>query len=346
MRLDAVDKNILAVLDLEARATFQEIGKRTRLSKERVIYRIKRLEQRGIIERYLTLVNFGKLGYTGFAVYSRFENVNEKVKKELLDYLSSIPQLYWIALVGGRFDIAFALMCQSVFEFNQIYYKILNKYGKTLADNVIAIRAELRQNKRGYLVGWQTGSVEPPFFGREPETEKVNELDASILSILSNNARMPVTDIARMLTKPPSTISLRIKQLEKKGIIQGYATYIRPQKYSMESYRLLLYLENINENVRNKVFGYSYENPFMILCIETVGPWNFEISLEVDDHQQLQEEITKLRNEFSGIVKQIEFVIMFEDDLIYDPYPLKKKERLDLIKTRTSPIINKRVEKK
>ena len=102
----------------------------------------------------------------------------------------------------------------------------------------------------------------------------------------------------------------------------------------------------MKENVRNKVFGYSYENPFMILCIETVGPWNFEISLEVDDHQQLQEEITKLRNEFSGIVKQIEFVIMFEDDLIYDPYPLKKKERLDLIKTRTSPIINKRVEKK
>lgn len=51
MRLDNVDRKILAVLDLEARATFQEIGKKTRLSKERVIYRIKRLEQKGIIER-------------------------------------------------------------------------------------------------------------------------------------------------------------------------------------------------------------------------------------------------------------------------------------------------------
>ena len=61
----------------------------------------------------------------------------------------------------------------------------------------------------------------------------------------------------------------------------------------------------------------------MVLAIETVGRWNFEITLEVENHEQLQKEILNLRNSFKNI-KNIEFIIMFEDDLVYNPYPLKK----------------------
>ena len=69
----------------------------------------------------------------------------------------------------------------------------------------------------------------------------------------------------------------------------------------------------------------------MILGIETVGEWNFEITLEVENHEQLQKQISQLRNHFEDTIKKIEFIIMFEDDLVYDPYPLKKQERKKLI---------------
>ena len=134
MNLNIKDRRILAELDLNARATFQEIGKKARLSKETVIYRIKNLEKKEIIQRYTTLVNFAKLGYTGYAVFNRFQNLNEELKKEIIEYLKSITELYWIALIGGKFDIVFGIMAKSVFQFNKIYYKILTRYGNYLVE--------------------------------------------------------------------------------------------------------------------------------------------------------------------------------------------------------------------
>ena len=328
MNLDIKDRKILTELDLNARASFQQIGRKARLSKETAIYRIKRLEKRGIIQRYTTLVNFSKLGYTGFAVFNRFEKVDENLKKEIIDYLAGIPELYWIALVGGKYDIVFAVMCKSVFQFNKLLYAILTRYGDHLVDNTIAIRTELRQHKRSYLSGEKPQKFTPPFFGKEPELEELDELDSEILSLLSNGARASVLDLANALRKPPTTVASRIKKMEKRKIIQGYSTYIKAQNYGMQSYRLLLYLENMGEKARNNLFEYVNDNPKMLLAIETVGPWNFEITLEVETHEELQEEISKLRNNFSDVVKNLEFIIMFEDDLVYDPYPLKKRDRI------------------
>lgn len=327
MNLNVKDRRILAELDLNARATFQEIGKKTRLSKETVIYRIKNLEKRGIIQRYTTLVNFSKLGYTGYAVFNRFQNLNEELKKEIIDYLTNISELYWIALIGGKFDIVFGIMAKSVFQFNKIYYKILTRYGNYLVDNTIVIRTELRQHKRDYLIAKKPETFKPPIFGKEPEVEKLDELDSNILSILSNHARINVIDLTKILKKPASTIALRIKQMKKREIIQGYTTYIKAQNYGMQSYRLLINLQNMEEQLRSSLFSYVNSNPKMLLAIETVGEWNFEVTLEVESHEELQKEISKFRNRFKDIIRNLEFIIMFEDDLVYDPYPLRKQER-------------------
>lgn len=327
MELNVKDRKILAELDLNARASFQEIGKRAGLSKESVIYRVKNLEKNGVIQRYATLVNFAKLGYTGYAVYSRFQNVNEALKNEIIEYISAMPEVYWIALVGGRFDIAFGIMCKTVFHFNKLYYQILAKYGVHLVDNTIEIRSELRQHKRNYLTGEKSDLLKTPFFGKEPETEELDETDSKILSTMSNNARMAVLNVSELLKIPPSTVSLRIKQMQKRGIIQGYSAYIRPQAYGMQSYRLLLYLQNMDEKKRAGLFAYANSNPNIVLSIETVGEWNFEITVEVKNHEELQKEMAKIRNNFADIIKNIEFIIMFEDDFLYDPYPLRKHER-------------------
>src|SRR3989338_6678514 len=199
MNLHIKDRKILAELDLDARTTFQAIGKRTRLSKETVIYRVKRLEKEGIIVRYTTLVNFARLGFTGYAVYSRFQDVNDDLKQEIIEHLERMPSLYWIFLTGGKFDIAFGLLAKNVFQFNRAYYAILNQYGRHLVDNTIAIRTELRQHKRGYLANSKAEMIHPPFFGKDPDVEELDKLDSQVLSILSNNARLPVVEIAAQL---------------------------------------------------------------------------------------------------------------------------------------------------
>jgi DNA-binding Lrp family transcriptional regulator len=325
MKLTLKDKKILSILDLHARDSFQAIAKKVQLSKETVIYRVRRLERAGIIVRYATLVNFGKLGYTGYALYARFVHADEEKKKEIVAYLKDIPELYWIALVGGKFDIVFGVMCKSSYHYNRIYYMILNKFSNYFSDLTVAIRIELRQNPKSFDLPVSQKLFTPPFFGKEPELFQLDTLDEDILSALSNDARMSVVELSKKINAPASTIRLRIKNLEKEEIIQGYMTCIKPDLYGKQSYRLFLFLQNIDEATRNKLFAHVFENKNMVRGIETLGTWNFEITLEIYSHEELQKELNDLRNIFMDVIYNIEFVITFEEDLVYDLYPLQKK---------------------
>lgn len=50
----------------------------------------------------------------------------------------------------------------------------------------------------------------------------VNDKDRALLALLSENARMPVTELARKLGLSRTTVQARIERLEAEGVIAGY----------------------------------------------------------------------------------------------------------------------------
>jgi DNA-binding Lrp family transcriptional regulator len=58
----------------------------------------------------------------------------------------------------------------------------------------------------------------------------MDTLDNSIVKLLNENARISYRKVARELKVSLSTISNRIKKLEKIGIIEGYIPVINPEK--------------------------------------------------------------------------------------------------------------------
>lgn len=58
----------------------------------------------------------------------------------------------------------------------------------------------------------------------------MDELDRSILKCLYKNARMPLREIAQKLGVSVSTVSVRIKDLERERVIQGYIPILDPEK--------------------------------------------------------------------------------------------------------------------
>lgn len=55
---------------------------------------------------------------------------------------------------------------------------------------------------------------------------QIDETDRALLSLLTENARLPVVDIARRLGLARTTVQAHIDRLEKNGVIAGYT--IRP----------------------------------------------------------------------------------------------------------------------
>lgn len=67
---------------------------------------------------------------------------------------------------------------------------------------------------------------------------EIDELDRSILSILSEDAKTPYTEIAKNLIVSPGTIHVRMKKLEELGVVRGTTVLLDPQRlgYDLSAY--------------------------------------------------------------------------------------------------------------
>jgi Lrp/AsnC family leucine-responsive transcriptional regulator len=68
LTLDAVDRRILAALQLQGRITYDELAAQVQLSASAVLRRVRRLEDAGVIAGYAAIVPPGKLGL-GLSAY-------------------------------------------------------------------------------------------------------------------------------------------------------------------------------------------------------------------------------------------------------------------------------------
>jgi len=78
IKLDLKDKKLLYQLDINSRQSYKEIGKKIGLSKDAVSYRIKQLQEEGIIRQFHTVIDVGKLGLISFRLYLKFQNTNQR----------------------------------------------------------------------------------------------------------------------------------------------------------------------------------------------------------------------------------------------------------------------------
>lgn len=58
----------------------------------------------------------------------------------------------------------------------------------------------------------------------------INETDKQILKIIQRDARIPNVEIARQVGLAPSAVLERVRKLEERGVIRGYATEICPKE--------------------------------------------------------------------------------------------------------------------
>jgi Lrp/AsnC family leucine-responsive transcriptional regulator len=61
----------------------------------------------------------------------------------------------------------------------------------------------------------------------------LDDLDLAILAELEGNARISISELARRLGAPSSTLRDRIRGLEQAGVILGYTALVNPQKLGL-----------------------------------------------------------------------------------------------------------------
>lgn len=69
---------------------------------------------------------------------------------------------------------------------------------------------------------------------REKEESDEDRFDRAILTVLAEDGRMTVTDLAKRIGLSKSPTQARLKRLEKKGVILGYRALIDPIRMGID----------------------------------------------------------------------------------------------------------------
>jgi Lrp/AsnC family leucine-responsive transcriptional regulator len=104
-QLDEFDLKILTALQENARMTTQELAERVGLSATPCARRIKRMEDEGLIERYVTLLNPERLG-VGLTVFVnvRLNTQSAKTFEAFEAAIRKLPQVVGCYLLAGNYD--------------------------------------------------------------------------------------------------------------------------------------------------------------------------------------------------------------------------------------------------
>ncbi len=121
----------------------------------------------------------------------------------------------------------------------------------------------------------------------------VDETDLQILSLLKENARIPVRHIAERTFLSPTAIASRIEKLENEGIIGGYQVRIDPRAFGF-SIKAFIHLEV--EPMQKKDFY-----PYIQGCLNVV-----ECNCVTGDYSMLIEVVFRTTSELDHFIGELQ----------------------------------------
>lgn len=131
--LDKLDRAILRLLQENGRETYDVIGAQVGLSASAVLRRVKRLEEAGVIARYVALVTPQAVGL-GLTAYInvRLEKHTESHKRNPMDLFRAAvqtwPEVVECAALTGEMDFILVVLVQDMAHYSRFILETLLKH--------------------------------------------------------------------------------------------------------------------------------------------------------------------------------------------------------------------------
>ena len=131
--LDKLDRSILRNLQQNSRETYDVIGAQVGLSPSAVLRRVKRLEDSGVIDRYVALLKPEKLGLNLTAHLNvRLEKHSESHKRNPMDvFRASVqvwPEVVECVALSGEMDYFLRVVVQDMAHYSRFVMDTLLKH--------------------------------------------------------------------------------------------------------------------------------------------------------------------------------------------------------------------------
>ena len=308
-KLDKKDKKILEQLELNARQSNSQIAKKVGLGKDSIAYRIKNLEKQKIILGYYSILNISKLGYITYKLMLTFQNTTSKIEEDIINSLKKNKIVGWLVSSDGYYNLMVVTWVKDSFEFDNFLKDFLRKYSKYIKERDIITITENHAYRKSFLFDKKKDDSQDVYYGRENKLD-LGKIELKIIKLLADNSRIKLQEIANLLNLTGEAIAYRIKQLQKKNILQAFRPIIDTSGLGYENYNILFRLKRFN-NIE-KIFGFFRNNPNITYFVKYLGDYDIGIDLEVKNAKELRELITQIKNLFSEDIESYKPILIHQ----------------------------------
>jgi Lrp/AsnC family transcriptional regulator, leucine-responsive regulatory protein len=126
--MDQIDKRILQTLQRNGKLQNNELAQMVGLSPSPCLRRVKQLEDEGIIEKYVALLNPQKL-QLGLTVFARIwlKGQDERNVNQFIDAIMHMPEIVECQLMAGDCDFFLRIVVSDLEAYRKFQINHLNK---------------------------------------------------------------------------------------------------------------------------------------------------------------------------------------------------------------------------
>lgn len=324
INLDKLDRKILYELDLNSRIHTTKLAKNLKVSREVADYRIKRLIDKRYIRTLYTHIHSEKFGYTSYRIYFKIKGMNKEEETKLIEYFCNHKNVFWVLSCNGAYDLIIHVAAKDVYKLNSIMQEFFQKYDQYFISKDITISTKLYDFKKTFLGGASITNPEPEVYGFEKEFLKLDKKDSEILRLLSNNARIQVTEIAKRIKITSSAVIYRIKELERKKVITGYSCTINSPLLGLAYGKIFLTINFGDDKKMKELHQFCSQHKNIIRALYCIGHWDFEIDVMTERTAHFHKLLKEIKDRFSAIIRNCDSAIIsqsYKFDHFPDSYP-------------------------
>ena len=318
IKIDAKDRKILTLLSKDARMPLTQMAKKVRLSRDSIDYRIKRLQEKGVILKFFPNLNYAKLGYYVFHVFFLLDEDDSEKQKRMIQGLKEHPNIVSVIEYSDKWDLEITLIARSLFEFDKIIMNIVGDFPQMIMekDKLEIIR---RYNSQ-FLPPLMDDKAKAEFNESIPEREDIDETDVQILQELTKDCRMSTYKIGDKLGISSDTVRYRIKNLKEKGIIRNFTILSDLSQMNFHWYTFTMEMKTFDKGHEAMFEEFLNQNKNIIRSAKTLGGWDLLLYVVVNNPREFHKLVKKLKRLFSSIIRNYDTWVAYKEHY-FNPMP-------------------------
>jgi DNA-binding Lrp family transcriptional regulator len=142
MTLDKFDKSILSALQKDGRISNVDLAELVSLSESACLRRVRRLEEKGFIERYAALLDQRQAGLSGNVfVHIALQREEQSELAAFEAAVQNLPEVMECYLMTGEFDYLLRVVVSDMADFERVHNESLTRLpGVARVNSSVAIR--------------------------------------------------------------------------------------------------------------------------------------------------------------------------------------------------------------